>query len=90
MMVILDPEADEQQVGAVVDRVSRILSQHGGEVSGVDRWGRRKLAYEIDRKGEGFYAVISFTAEAEALGELDRVLALADEVLRFKVVQAAA
>jgi small subunit ribosomal protein S6 len=90
MMVILDPEADEQQVGAVVDRVTQILSQHGGEVSGVDRWGRRKLAFEIDRKGEGFYAVISFTAESEALGELDRVLSLADEVMRFKVVQAAA
>jgi small subunit ribosomal protein S6 len=90
MMVILDPEADEQQVGAVVDRVTQILSQHDGEVSGVDRWGRRKLAYEIDRKGEGFYVVISFTAESEALSELDRVLSLADEVMRFKVVQAAA
>jgi small subunit ribosomal protein S6 len=90
MMVILDPEADEQQVGAVVDRVTQILSQHGGEVSGVDRWGRRKLAFEIDRKGEGFYVVISFTAESEGLGELDRVLSLADEVMRFKVVQAAA
>jgi small subunit ribosomal protein S6 len=89
-MFILDPEADEQQVGAVVDRITQILSAHGGEVSGVDRWGRRKLAFEIDRKAEGFYVVVTFTAESEALTELDRVLALADEVVRFKIVRAAA
>jgi small subunit ribosomal protein S6 len=89
-MVILDPEADEQQVGSVVDRITEILSAPGGEVSGVDRWGRRKLAFEIDRKAEGFYVVIRFTGESEALAELDRVLALADEVMRFKIVRAAA
>jgi small subunit ribosomal protein S6 len=89
-MVILDPEADEQKVGGVVDRITKILSGHGGEVSAVDRWGRRKLAYEIDRKAEGFYVVITFTGESEALAELDRVLSLADEVVRFKVVRAAA
>jgi small subunit ribosomal protein S6 len=89
-MLILDPEADEQQVGSVVDRITQILSAHGGEVSNVDRWGRRKLAFEIDRKAEGFYAVVTFTGESEALTELDRVLALADDVMRFKVVRAAA
>jgi small subunit ribosomal protein S6 len=89
-MVILDPEADEQQLGRLVDQVTKILSEHGGEVSAVDRWGRRKLAYEIDRKAEGFYVVITFTGESEALAELDRVLPLADEVVRFKIVRAAA
>jgi small subunit ribosomal protein S6 len=90
IMVILDPDADEQKIGEVVDRITGILSQHGGEVSAVDRWGRRKLAFEIDRKGEGFYLVVTFTSEAEALPEMDRVLSLADDVLRFKVVRAAA
>jgi small subunit ribosomal protein S6 len=90
MMVILDPESEDQQVEAVVGRISQVLSRHGGEVAGVDRWGRRKLAYEINRKAEGFYVVITFTTESEALGELDRMLSLADEVIRFKVVQAAA
>ena len=48
------------------------------------------MAYEIDRKAEGFYVVITFTGESEALAELDRVLSLADEVVRFKIVRAAA
>jgi small subunit ribosomal protein S6 len=89
-MVILDPEADEERVGGAVDRVTKILAEHQGEVSTVDKWGRRKLAFEIDRKTEGYYVVLVFTAEASALTELDRVLSLADEVLRFKIVRAAA
>jgi small subunit ribosomal protein S6 len=89
-MVILDPEAEDQQVDSVVERITRILSEHGGEVAGVDKWGRRKLAYEIDRKMEGLYVVISFSSESDPLAELDRTLSLADEVLRFKVVRVAA
>lgn len=87
-MVLVDPEADEEKVGQVVDRVKGVVSDKGGQVSTVDTWGRRKLAYEIDRKAEGIYFVASFQAEAPALAELDRVLSLADEVLRFKIVRA--
>jgi small subunit ribosomal protein S6 len=89
-MVILDPEADEAAVNGVADRITSILSDHGGEVSSVDRWGKRKLAFEIERKTEGYYLVMAFSAESDALAELDRVLPLADEVIRFKVVRAAA
>ncbi len=90
IMVIVEPDAEEAQIASVVDRITGIVSQHGGEVAGVDRWGRRKLAYEIDRKTEGFYLVAQFTGDADALAELDRVLSLADEVMRFKVVRLAA
>jgi small subunit ribosomal protein S6 len=87
IMVIVDPEADEETVGRVVERVTGILSEHQGEVASVDTWGRRKLAFEIDRKAEGQYFVVSFQAEPPALAELDRVLSFADEVLRFKIVR---
>ncbi|HWC32344.1 MAG TPA: 30S ribosomal protein S6 [Actinomycetota bacterium] len=90
LMVIVDPAADEEKVGTVVDRVTKILTDRGGEVSGVDRWGRRKLAFEIDRKSEGYYLVLRMNADPEILAELDRVLSVADEVLRFKVVRTAA
>jgi small subunit ribosomal protein S6 len=86
--VLVDPETDEEGLGRVIDRVGQIVSEHGGEVSSVDTWGRRKLAYEIDRKAEGTYFVASFQAEPQALAELDRVLSLADEVMRFKIVRA--
>jgi small subunit ribosomal protein S6 len=89
-MVILDPEADEAAVNGVADRITGILSDHGGEVSSVDRWGRRKLAYQIDKKSEGNYLVVAFTAEPDAVAELDRVLSLVDEVMRLKVVRLAA
>lgn len=89
-MLILPPEADESVVGGVADRVTRVVSDGGGEVTKVDRWGRRRLAFEIDRQGEGYYVVIEFKAEPAAMTELDRTLTLADEVLRFKVVVGAA
>jgi small subunit ribosomal protein S6 len=87
IMAILDPEAEEQTVAGVVDRITQILSDREGEVSNVDRWGRRKLAYEINRKSEGNYVLVVFKSEPEALAELDRVLNLADEVIRFKIIR---
>ena len=87
IMVIVDAEADEETVGRVVERIKGILSEHQGEVGAIDRWGKRKLAFEIERKSEGQYIVVPFQAEPSALAELDRVLSLADEVVRFKIVR---
>jgi small subunit ribosomal protein S6 len=89
-MFIVPPEADDSVVGGVIDRITKIVSQAGGEVGKVDRWGRRRLAYEIARQSEGYYVVVAFTAEPSVIAELERGLHLADEVLRFKVVQRAA
>jgi small subunit ribosomal protein S6 len=89
-MFIVPPEADESVVGGVIDRITKIVSLAGGEVGKVDRWGRRRLAYEIARQSEGYYVVVAFTAEPSVIAELERSLHLADEVLRFKVVQRAA
>ena len=90
VMAILDPEADEQKVGGVVDRITQILSERGGEVSNVDRMGRRRLAHEINRRSEGIYVLVVFKSEPEALVELDRALSFADEVIRFKIIRKAA
>jgi small subunit ribosomal protein S6 len=84
-MLILPAEADESVVGTAVDRISRIVSEGGGEVGKIDRWGRRRLAYEIARQTEGYYVVVEFTAEPAIIVELERALRLADEVVRFKV-----
>ena len=86
IMVIVDGSAEEAQVEGVVKRITEILTTGGGEVSNVDRWGKRRFAYEIDHKTEGVYLVVQFTAESETLGELERVLSLADEVIRHKVM----
>jgi small subunit ribosomal protein S6 len=88
LMVIVDPEAEEEALGQVADRITGIVSGKGGEVSKVDRWGKRKLAHEINRKGEGHYLLVTFRSDSSVLPELDRALSLADEVLRFKVLRA--
>lgn len=83
-LLILPADADEATVGTVTDRIQRVVAKHSGEVRGVDRWGRRRLAFEIDRRTEGYYVVVTFAAEPAVQGELDRTLNLADEVLRYK------
>jgi small subunit ribosomal protein S6 len=85
-MLILPAEADEAMVGTATDRIEKVVANHSGQVRGIDRWGRRRLAYEIDRSTEGQYVVVTFAAEPAAQRELDRVLNLADEVLRYKTV----
>ncbi|HEX7464495.1 MAG TPA: 30S ribosomal protein S6 [Actinomycetota bacterium] len=90
IMLILPAEADESVVGTAVDRIARIVSEGGGEVGKIDRWGRRRLAYEIARQSEGYYVVVEFSAEPDVITELERTLHLADEVMRFKVVVRAA
>jgi small subunit ribosomal protein S6 len=86
VMFILPPEAEDSVVDGVVERITGLLAERGGEVAQVDTWGRRRLAYEIARQSEGFYVVARFTAEPDMIVALERSLTLADDVLRFKVV----
>ena len=85
-MLILPAEADEKVVSTAVDRIAKVVSTDGGEVYELDRWGRRRFAYEIDHQHEGYYVVATFTAEPSAQAEIERVLNLADEVVRHKVL----
>ena len=90
IMLILPAEADDQAVSAVVERIKSVIDSSGGEVSKVDSWGRRRLAYEIDKRSEGFYVVAEMSADPASIRELDRVMTLADDVVRFKVLVRAA
>jgi len=90
ILFILPPEADDKVVQGVTDRISQVLEERGGKVTSVNKWGKRRLAFELNRQSEGFYVVAEFEAEPAAVKELDRVLTLADEVARFKVVVRAA
>jgi len=85
-MLILPAEADEQVVSTAIDRIAKVISADGGEVAEIDRWGRRRFAFEIDHQHEGYYVVATFTAEPPTQAEIDRVLNLADEVIRHKVL----
>ena len=82
ILLLLDPDLPEEKQGEVVGRVRTLIEQGGGTVERHDAWGRRKLAYPIQKKDEGVYHLVSFTSEAETLDELSRVLKIDDDVLR--------
>ena len=87
LMVILDPEIDERTVAPSLDKFLNVIRNGGGTIDNIDIWGRRRLAYEIQKKSEGIYAVVNFTATSESTVELDRQLKLSEAVLRTKVLR---
>ena len=89
VMIIFDAGLEEETIRAVIDRATEALTARGGTVVRVDRWGRRRFAYELKHRLEGYYVLVEATAEPAAMAEMDRVLSLADEVLRHKVIRIA-
>jgi small subunit ribosomal protein S6 len=87
VMVILDPDLEERTVAPSLDTYLNVVRADGGTVENVDIWGRRRLAYEIDKRAEGIYAVVTLNAEPATVSELDRQLSLNESVLRTKVVR---
>ena len=88
LMVILDPEIDERTVAPSLDKFLNVIRTDGGTIDKVDIWGKRRLAYEINKKTEGIYAVVDMTANAAATIELDRQLKLSEAVMRTKMLRA--
>jgi small subunit ribosomal protein S6 len=87
IVVILDAGLEEDVIRATIDRATKLIADRGGNVGRVDRWGRRRFAYEVHHRTEGYYVLIEATAEPAVVAELDRMLGLADEVIRHKVVR---
>jgi small subunit ribosomal protein S6 len=82
ILLLLDPELPEERQADVVARVRDLAQKGGGSLERHDEWGRRKLAYEIDKKGEGFYHLLYVDCEPETLDEISRVLKIDDGVMR--------
>ena len=87
LMVILNPEVEERAVEPTLKKFLEVVTKENGTVDKLDIWGRRRLAYEIQKKSEGIYAVVNFTAEPQTAKELDRVLSLNEAVLRTKIIR---
>jgi small subunit ribosomal protein S6 len=88
IMVILDASLEERTVAPSLDTyLNNVIRTSGGSVEKLDVWGRRRLAFEINKKAEGIYAVIDLQASPEAVAELDRQLRLNESVLRTKVIR---
>ncbi len=87
VMVILDPSLEERTVEPSLDKYLNVIRKDGGTVDNVDVWGRRRLAYEIQKNAEGIYAVITLNAEPDTVKEFARQLGLNESVLRTKVLR---
>ncbi len=85
LMLISRAELEEERQRALLDRVTGLIAEYGGVVGKVDVWGKRRLAYPIKHQGDGYYTVVELQGENPCITELDRVLSINDEVLRFKI-----
>ncbi|MGQ9584603.1 MAG: 30S ribosomal protein S6 [Anaerolineae bacterium] len=88
LVFIVDPTQDEEGVNAITDRVTQVITRSKGEVTRVDVWGRRKLAYPIKKFREGTYVLLQMQIAPEGLPELERVLKLTEPVIRHLLVRA--
>jgi small subunit ribosomal protein S6 len=87
VMVIFDADLEEEEIRASLDRATQLITARGAELGYVDVWGKRRFAYRLKHRWEGYYVVFQAQAEPAAMDELNRMLSLADEVLRHKVLR---
>ena len=87
LMLVLRPDVTDDKAQAVIDRTTRALVASGSQIIKVAPWGRRRLAYQIDRYREGSYHIVLFEAPADALVEMERTLQITEEVLRHLVTR---
>lgn len=86
LMYIIKPELDEERLTGVIEKFTNLINTNGGEVVTTDKWGKRRLAYEIKDYREGIYILVNFKGEAGTAQELDRVMKISDDILRFMIL----
>ncbi|MGM0471841.1 MAG: 30S ribosomal protein S6 [Bacillota bacterium] len=86
-MFIVNPDVDDDATAELVDKIEDTISSNAGEISNIDKWGTKNLAYEIDDYKAGYYTVINFAGESETVDELERIYRLSDNILRFIILR---
>ena len=87
LLVIFNPTLSDDERAAALERVQALIRDGGSELTAVDDWGKRKLAYEIEKMTDGDYVLFEFKADPAAIAEIDRVLGITDAVVRFLIVK---
>lgn len=87
LLFFVDPAITDEVRAGVMKRVEVAITENGGKIDNVDNWGKRKLAYEIDKLTEGDYTLVNFRADPSQIAELDRILRINDAVKRHMVVR---
>lgn len=87
LMYIIDASLEDEPRKELIERVSTLITGNAGEVEKVDEWGKRRLAYPINYKNEGYYVLVNFTASPELPREIERVLQINEKVLRYLIIR---
>ena len=87
VMYILRPDLEEEATRELIERLSAVVTSHGGEDLKINEWGKRRLAYEIEKLHEGYYVLMNFNSEAEAVFELERHMKISEDVIRFLTIK---
>lgn len=87
VIFVLRPEMEEEAVATVMEKFKNLIEGRGGKITRLDKWGKRRLAYEIDKVKEGIYMILHFSGGPDIPHELDRVIKITDDVLRFIIVR---
>src|ERR1700748_2795576 len=82
-LFILRPDTPEEDIDHLIEQLTTLIAAQGGNVDKVDKWGIRKLAYRVQKRTEGFYVLLQFTAKPETVKELERQLRVQDQVMKF-------
>lgn len=87
MMTILRPDLDTEAHEESLKKIEKLISANAGKVDSIERWGKKRLAFEIDHLNEGNYSVLDFSGTPETVKEVDRVLKISDDIIRFMIVK---
>ena len=87
LAVVVSAKIEDEERAAVVDKCKALIERFGGTITNVDDWGKKRLAYEIQKMKEGFYYLIQFEAESSAPAEIESRIRIMDNVLRYLVVK---
>ncbi len=87
VVYIIDPAVEEEARKELIAKYNTLIAENGGTVDKVEEWGKRRLAYAIDYKTEGYYVLVNFQAESELPKELERNLQISDSVIRYQVIK---
>lgn len=86
-MYIIKPDLEEEQTEAVIEKFSKLVEENGGQVVDLDRWGKRRLAYEVKNYREGYYVLFHFQGAPQVAQELERVFKISDEVMKYLITR---
>jgi len=87
LVYVIDAALEDEARKAVIDRFNGMIEQNGGKVTKVDEWGKRRLAYPINYKTEGYYLLVNFESEATLPREIERNMQIAETILRYLIVK---